>query len=43
MENNKNRFSGKSDDYAKYRPRYPIQILQILKDYNFSNKSVINQ
>ena len=41
MENNKNRFSDKSDDYAKYRPSYPMQILQFLKDYNFSNKSII--
>ena len=41
MKNNKNRFSDKSDDYAKYRPNYPIQIVQVLKYYSFSNKSII--
>jgi len=41
MEDNTNRFSDKSENYAKYRPGYPVRILQFLKDYNFCDKSII--
>jgi ubiquinone/menaquinone biosynthesis C-methylase UbiE len=41
MDNKVDKFSAKSENYAKYRPDYPVEILQIFKDYNFCNKSIV--
>jgi tRNA G46 methylase TrmB len=41
MDNKIEKFSNKSEDYDKYRPSYPISILDNLKEYDFSKSSII--
>jgi ubiquinone/menaquinone biosynthesis C-methylase UbiE len=41
MENNTNKFTDKVDNYDKFRPNYPQEILLELKRYNFSKNSIV--
>src|SRR5689334_13983183 len=42
MSDSTTRFSNRVDDYIKYRPSYPVGILDLLKkDYGLTSSSVI--
>jgi ubiquinone/menaquinone biosynthesis C-methylase UbiE len=41
MNDNINKFTGKADNYAKYRIGYSNEILKYLNNYNFNNNSIV--
>ena len=41
MKDSAERFSDRVNNYARYRPGYPVKILDYLREYNFSENSVV--
>ena len=41
MESNIDKFTGKAENYEKFRPSYPIEILNSFYDYNLNQNSII--